>query len=156
MSISNSREFSSIQACSWPISDLPGISADDCQRLQALAIQSTRDLLRHSQTLESQVKLAQKLQLHLHHVQKWHALAELALVPSVGKDYCGLLLHAGVSSIAQLANLLPGHLSRQILRLHVSTLQTPDLSPNAGLVELWIRQAKQLQQRQQRATITKP
>jgi hypothetical protein len=50
----------------------------------------------------------------------------------------------------QLANLLPGQLYRQILKLQVSTLQRPDLCPNAGLVELWIQQAKQLL-RQQRS-----
>jgi hypothetical protein len=150
MPSSHSHDFSRFLARSWPISELPGISVEDCHQLQQLNILTTRDLLRQSTTAETQAKLAQKLRLHLHHVQKWRALADLAMVPSVGKDYCGLLLHAGVASTVQLANLLPGQLYRQILKLQVSTLQRPDLCPNAGLVELWIQQAKQLL-RQQRS-----
>ncbi len=145
MSSSRSREFSQFFACSWGIADLPGISAEDCAQLQRLNIATTRDLLRHSSTPEAQVKLAQKLQLHLHHIQKWRALSDLAMLPSVGPHYCGLLLHAGVISTAQLADRLPGPLYRQVLKLQVAALKSPDLCPNAGLIDLWIQQAKQLQ-----------
>jgi Domain of unknown function (DUF4332) len=145
MPSSSSREFSQFLAQSWSIADLPGISAEDCLQLKQLKIATTRDLLRHSMTLEAQSNLAQQLHLHLHHIQKWRALADLAMLPSVGTDYCGLLLHAGVISTSQLASRLPGQLYRQVLKLQVSTLKSPDRCPNAGLVELWIQQAKQLQ-----------
>jgi hypothetical protein len=138
----NSRRFSPRQGRDWPITDLPALSDADCQQLADLGIHTTIDLLRHSQNLERQTRLAQRLQLHLHHVQKWRALADLARVPSVGRQYCGLLLHAGVPSVQHLANLLPGRLHRQILKLQVNALQRVDLCPNAAIVEQWIRQAK--------------
>jgi hypothetical protein len=140
----NSRQFSPRQGRDWLITDLPALSDVDCQRLADLGIRTTIDLLRHSQSLERQTRLAQRLQLHLHHVQKWRALADLARVPSVGRQYCGLLLHAGVPSVQHLANLLPGRLHRQILKLQVNALQRVDLCPNAAIIEQWIQQAKVL------------
>jgi hypothetical protein len=89
--------------------------------------------------------LAQQLQVHLHHLQKWRALADLARVSSVGCTYAGLLLHAGVPSVAQLAQQVPGPLHRHILKLQVSLIQRPDRCPNAGLVNGWIQEAKLVQ-----------
>jgi hypothetical protein len=133
-----------IKSRNWPINQLPGLGPEDCQRLLGLGIHSTFDLLRQSQTRQSQTQLAQKLQLHIHHIQKWIALSDLARVPAVGIDACGLLLHAGVISVECLAKLSPGLLHRQILKLQVTNLQRPDLCPNAAQIGNWINQAQQL------------
>jgi hypothetical protein len=133
------------RSLSHPLTDLPGLSAQDSQRLASLGLHTTVDLLRYSRTLQHQTQLAQQLQVHLRHLQKWRALADLARVPSVGCTYAGLLLHGGVPSVAQLAQQVPGQLHRHILKLQVSLIQRPDLCPNAGLVDCWIRQAKLLQ-----------
>jgi hypothetical protein len=140
----NSRQFSPRQGRNWLMSDLPALNDADCQQLADLGIRTTIDLLRHSKNLEQQTRLAQRLQLHVHHVQKWRALADLARVPTVGRQYCGLLLHAGVPSVPHLATLLPGRLHRQVLKLQVTALQRVDLCPNAAIVGQWIQQAKLL------------
>ncbi|MEO0969399.1 MAG: DUF4332 domain-containing protein, partial [Cyanobacteria bacterium J06639_18] len=80
--------------------------------------------------------------IHVLEVNKWVALADLARIPSVGLQYCGLLLHAGVVSAAHLATIPPYRLHKQILRLQVATMQRRDLCPAVEEVQQWIQQAK--------------
>jgi hypothetical protein len=131
----------------WSLSALPGMSAQDYQKLYDVEIESTAVLLKRTQTLAKQRYLAEKLQLSDRWVRKWIALAELSHLKSVGCQYCGLLLHAGVTSVTQLSTMSPSTLHRQILRLQVSTLHRRDLCPNAGLVMRWIQDAKLAQRR---------
>jgi Domain of unknown function (DUF4332) len=126
----------------WPLSELPGMSAQDYQKLYDVEIESTTILLKRTQTLAKQRHLAEKLQLSDRWVRKWMALAELSHLKSVGCQYCGLLLHAGVTSVAQLSTMSPSTLHRQILRLQVSTIQRRDFCPSAGVVMQWIQEAK--------------
>jgi hypothetical protein len=133
-----------LKSLNWPIDHLPGLAPEDCQQLQDLGIRSTFDLLRLAQSRHHQTQLAQKLHLHLHHIQKWIALADLARIPAVGLNGCGLLLHAGIPSVTRLAELNPGLLHKQVLKLQVSTYQTPNLCPDPAELSHWINQAKQL------------
>jgi Domain of unknown function (DUF4332) len=128
----------------WPLTDLPGMSAQDYQKLYDVEIESTAVLLKRTKTLEKQRHLAQKLQISDRWVRKWMALAELSHLKSVGCQYCGLLLHAGVTSVAQLSTMSPSMLHRHILRLQVTNLQRRDLCPTAGVVMQWIQEAKQV------------
>ncbi len=69
-------------------------------------------------------------------------MADLARIPSVGTQYCGLLLHAGIGSVAQLAEVPTHRLHQQIMRLQVATMQRRDLCPAIELVQQWSQQAK--------------
>lgn len=131
-----------VQSCDWPIEQLPGLSQQEVSQLKNCGIDTTKSLIEQSQTLQAKVKLANKLQIHLQYVNKWVALADLARIPSVGTQYCGLLLHAGVGSVALLATLPTHRLHRQILRLQVATMQRRDLCPSIEQVQQWIQQAQ--------------
>jgi hypothetical protein len=131
-----------ISARNWNIADLPGLNSHDCQKLEALGIHTTFELLQSTRTQSQRVNLASQLQLHPHHLQKWIALADLARVPSVGCQYCGLLLHAGITSPSQLSTATVSRLHRQVLKLHVATFQRNDLCPQAGDVAQWVQQAR--------------
>jgi len=126
----------------WDIDHLPGVSAAYRQQLRDCGIHNTRQLLSATATPQKQQALAGQLQLHWHHVAKWSALANLARIPSVGDRYCGLLLHAGITSVEQLAQLPPQQVYRQVLRLNVATFQRKDLCPSLEDVLLWAQQAK--------------
>ncbi|AFY49416.1 hypothetical protein Nos7524_3629 [Nostoc sp. PCC 7524] len=93
----------SIPSCDWPIEQLPGLSQEEQSQLQNYGIKTTGGLVKQGKTPQDRLILANKLQVHLQYVNKWIALADLARVPSVGTQYCGLLLHAGIGSVAQLA-----------------------------------------------------
>jgi Domain of unknown function (DUF4332) len=131
-----------IQPCDWPIEQLPGLSHEDRSHLIECGITTTGELLQTASTQETKQALASRLQIHLQYVNKWVALADLARIPSVGCQYCGLLLHAGIASAKQLAQTPVHRLHAQIMRLHVATMQRRDLCPSVDEVQGWIQQAK--------------
>ena len=128
----------------WSIDQLPGLSTDDHNRLIASGIHTTLQLLQQGKTPEKRGILASQLQIPIRHINKWVALADLARIPGVGCQYCGLLLHAGVASPTQLAKTPLDRLHRQMLKLQVATLQRRDLCPAIGEVEQWSQQARVL------------
>jgi hypothetical protein len=135
---------SPLRSQSWPIGQLPGLSAVEQKQLTAGGICSTADLLGQTQSPSQRQAFSQKLGLHLKSVGKWVALADLARVPGVGCDYCGLLLHSGIGSVAHLAEASAHQLHPQVMRLYVATLQRRDLTPTVSQVAHWIERAKQL------------
>ncbi|MDX2216920.1 MAG: DUF4332 domain-containing protein [Oculatellaceae cyanobacterium bins.114] len=134
----------SLRSSNWEIGQLPGLSDGDRDRLVELGITTTLTLLRSTQSMAQKQALAARLQIHSQYVQKWVALADLARVPAVGCQYCGLVLHAGVASPAQLAQTPLPRLHQQLLKLQVATMQRQDLCPTLDEVARWIQQARSL------------
>lgn len=126
----------------WSIDQLPGLSPADQAHLIECGIRTTRQLFQQTRTPLQRQTLATQIQTHIQYVNKWAALADLARLPAVGCQYCGLLLHAGVSSVMQLAQTPLPRLHRQVLKFQVATLQRQDLCPSLGEVSEWIAQAK--------------
>jgi hypothetical protein len=135
---------SSLQSSNWAIAQLPGLSDPDRLLLAEYGIDTTQQLLKTTRTPGDRQALAAQLQVHIKHVNKWFALANLARIPAVGCQYCGLLLHVGISNPTQLAQTAPATLHRQILRLRVTTAQRPELCPGFDEVVQWIDQARAL------------
>jgi len=133
-----------LKSKSWPIERLPGLSSEQQAQLVDSGISTTGKLLRNVKTTEQKLALANQLQLNVKYVSKWIALADLARVPSVGCRYCGLLLHAGIASPSQLAQIPVLRLHRQVLKLQVATMQRRDLCPGVEEVQHWIEEAKRL------------
>jgi hypothetical protein len=126
----------------WKIEALPGISQEQQTLLQGCGITDTKQLLAITSTLQARQALASQLQIHPQYVNKWVALADLARIPSVGCQYCGLLLHSGITSVAQLVQTPIPRLHQLILKLHVGTMQRKDLCPTVDVVQQWILDAK--------------
>lgn len=133
-----------LQSQYWSVDLLPGLRLPEQKLLKANGITNTRELLKRTRTLQSKQALASQLKLNRKYIDKWTALADLARVPSVGDKYCGLLLHTGIISVSQLAQTPFDRLHRQIIRLHVATLQKK-LSPPVEQVKKWVDEAKLLQ-----------
>lgn len=129
-------------SCNWPIEQLPGLSQQEQSQLQNCGIKTTKALVKQGKTPEQRLALASQLQIHPQYVNKWLALADLARIPGVGTQYCGLLLHAGIGSVAQLAQTPAHRLHQQIMRLQVATMQRRDLCPAIELVQQWCQQAR--------------
>ncbi|MCA1994155.1 MAG: DUF4332 domain-containing protein [Coleofasciculus sp. S288] len=132
------------QSRDWSIEQLPGLSAQDQSKLRELGITTTGQLLKKANTPQSKQALANQLQIKSQYVNKWVALADLARLPGVSCQYCGLLLHAGISSVTQLAQTPAHRLHQQILRLQVATMQRRDLCPQIEEVTAWIQQAREI------------
>jgi len=126
----------------WPIAQLPRLDETTRSRIESLGINTTQDLLHKA--VQEKAAIARYLELTPQQVSKWVIMADLAQVESVGCEYCGLLLHAGVGSIAQLSQMHPHQLHRKILRLQVSLFQRKDYCPPIEIVQKWILEARQL------------
>jgi hypothetical protein len=130
--------------CDWAIGDLPGVSNPERISLEKLGITTTRELLSVAPDAATKLQLAIDLGTKIQYVNKLVALADLARLPSVGCQYNGLLLHTGIVSVKQLAQMPAHKLHQQILRLHVATLQRRDLCPQLERVQTWIKQARDI------------
>ncbi|MEM7555015.1 MAG: DUF4332 domain-containing protein [Cyanobacteria bacterium P01_A01_bin.84] len=142
MSPPRKSEVVGVKSCNWHIEKLPGLSIDQQTQLRDRNISTTARLLKFASTPQDKLVLAKELQIHIQYINKWIALADLARIPTVGFQYCGLLLHSGIASVAQLAITPPHRLHQQILRLQVATLQRRDLCPAVEVVQQWVEQAK--------------
>lgn len=129
---------------SWNLQELPGLAPEFQQKLAQHGIQTTGQLLQQSRTPSQRQSLARQLHLPLRYINKWFALADLARVPSVGCQYNGLLLHAGIISVAQLTQVSLGTLHAQLRRFHVTNLRRSDLCPDPGQIAIWLKEARQL------------
>ena len=130
--------------CDWSIGDLPGLNKPECLLLQKLGIATTGQLLAVAPDAETKHQLAMSLGTKIQYVNKLVALADLARLPGVGCQYNGLLLHIGIISVKQLAQMPADKIHRQLLRLQVATLQRRDLCPDLDRVQTWIGQARGL------------
>jgi len=135
---------SATQPRNWSIDQLPGLSVQDQCKLREWGITTTGQLLKKASTVQSRHALANQLQIKSQYVNKWVALADLARLPGIGCHYCGLVLHAGILSVTQLAQTPAHKLHQQILRLQVATMQRRDLCPGVDEVAGWIKQAREL------------
>ena len=133
-----------MQSQNWPIQKIPGMSRQQQAQLVGAGITTTFELLRYGKTPLQRQKLSQSLAISARDINKWIAMADLARIPSVGWQYCGLLLHAGIGSVAQLATMPIQQAHNQIQRLQVQTLQRSDLSPHCGQIAQWVQAAQQL------------
>ncbi len=128
--------------CDWSIGDLPGLQNAELILLHKLGITTTGELLSIAPDAATKQQLAIDLNAKIQYVNKLVALADLARLPGVGCKYNGLLLHTGIISVKQLAQIPAHKLHQQLLRLHVATIQRRDLCPNIAQVQSWIKQAQ--------------
>ncbi|MDY7022383.1 MAG: DUF4332 domain-containing protein [Cyanobacteriota bacterium] len=145
MTVSESKSQYSIQACDWPLAQLPGLNYSNRKLLrEKCGITTTTQLLENAHTQAQKMMLSNVLHRNLRDISKWVAMSDLARIPSVGCQYCGLLLHAGIGSATQLSQMPVHRLHQQILRLHVMTLQRRDLCPSVAIVQQWVQEARLL------------
>lgn len=133
-----------VKSANHPIAQLPGLMASHIEQLKACGIVTTFDLLRQGNSVAQRQQLSAQLNTNIKHINKWAALANLARIPSVGCEHCGLLLHAGVSTPQQLSTMTVQRLYPQLLRLQVQLFNRADLAPDTAQVAGWIQQAQMM------------
>lgn len=136
--------MASLASANYSIESLPGIDAAQLSSLQTHSIATTFDLLRQGNTLAQRQQLSGQLNINIKYINKWVALANLARIPGVGPQHCGLLLHAGVSTPQQLATMTVQRLHPLLRRLQVQLFGRADLAPSTAQVSLWIQNARQI------------
>lgn len=130
--------------CYWTIEQLPGLDSQEQALLEKHGITTTQELLQKARTPQEKQTFANQLQINVQYLNKWVALADLARIPSVGYQHCGMLLHSGIASVTQLTTIPIHRLHRQIVRLQVATTQRKDLCPPVELVQKWVQEARSI------------
>ncbi|EDZ96808.1 MAG: DUF4332 domain-containing protein [Limnospira sp. PMC 1291.21] len=133
-----------ITSCYWEISQLPGLDADNIKLLNKCGIQNTQQLLARGSNNAHKIALSNQLGINIRNISKWVAMSDLARVPSIGYQYCGVLLHSGVSSVNQLSQMSIQQLHKQILRLYVGTIKSRQICPSIDVIQTWIKQSQRL------------
>ena len=129
-------------SCNWSIDKLPGISPEEKNLLIKHSINTTQILLIKASTPLQKNALAAQLKIPVKYINKWAALSDLARIPSVGCQYCGVLLHCGIASVAQLSQTPLQKVYSRVRRLYVANTQQKELTPPVSLVRQWITEAK--------------
>ena len=129
-------------SCYWSIDKLPGISPKEQKLLIKYGINTTQILLRKSADSQARNDLAAQLQIPVKYINKWSALSDLARIPSVGCQYCGLILHSGIASVTQLSQIPIQKLYSRVRHLYVANTQKRELTPSISLVKQWITEAQ--------------
>ena len=84
-----------------PVIQLEGIGPTYAERLRAVGIRTTTDLLAAEAPL-----VAEKIQADVPNVRRWQAMSRLIELNGIGPQYAELLVRAGYATVDDLAGLL--------------------------------------------------
>lgn len=128
----------------WQIERLPGINPEDRDRLKQFGIETTFQLLKQANKREDMQELADQMQINVQRVIRWVVMARLARIPSIGCDYCELLLNVGIYSAGQLTRASVKDLQKRILTYQNANPHRPKLCPDPDKITEWIQEARQI------------
>ncbi len=143
----STRKLSRIQLDiqkNWLIEVLPGLNHEDCQKLKQCGIETTLELCKRTRKRSSRHDLATQMQISIRDITQWGVMADLSRVPSVGCQYCTLLLQVGTYSVRQLAQVSWHDLRKRVAQVQMRATQQPKLSLDPELMAQWIQEAQQL------------
>ncbi|MEM2926736.1 MAG: DUF4332 domain-containing protein [Candidatus Bathyarchaeia archaeon] len=128
---------------SVPVNKIEGIGPVYAEKLMALGIKTTADLLEAGKTPKKREELAQKTGISAKLILEWVNLADLMRVKGIGEEYSDLLEEAGVDTVAELARRDPENLHAKLLEINEKKklVRRP---PALSLVRQWVEEAKKL------------
>ena len=125
------------------IEEIEGIGPTYAQKLVAVGIKTTDDLLEAGTTPKERETLAEKTGISGKLILEWVNLADLMRIKGVGEEYSDLLEEAGVDTVAELAQRNAENLHAKLLEVNEAK-NLVNRPPNLDAVKDWIDQAKTL------------
>lgn len=123
------------------IADVVAIGPAHVERLGAVGVMTTEDLLEHARTRAERRRLATSSGLRETLLLQWANHVDLMMLDGIGQDYAALLEAAGVNCSDELARRDPQKLSETLADLIASRLTMRHV-PDAAEVRAWIAQAQ--------------
>jgi hypothetical protein len=133
-----------IQVMGAPIEHIEWIDSAACERLAALGVHSTEDLLDRARTPESRARLAYAARLPEGDLKRWLRLADLMRLPGLRDQQAALLAAAGFESPLALRDADPHELVRRLRRLNVE-LTLARAVPSESQLAQWVALAQTLE-----------
>lgn len=125
----------------YKIENVEGIGPVIGEKLRAVGVSTTDELLSNSKTPAQRLALAEASGLSEAQVLKFANMADLYRIGGVGSEYADLLVAAGVDTVPELAQRNAENLSKRMAKLN----QEMDLTRHVPLesqVTRWVEQAK--------------
>lgn len=125
------------------ILDIEGIGPVYRQRLAAVGITTTNQLLKKGSTPKGRQELAQKTDISSGLILEWVNHADLFRIKGVAEEYSDLLEEAGVDTVPELAQRNPENLYAKLVEVNDLKKLVRQL-PSQRQVSDWVQQAKTL------------
>jgi len=127
------------------IEDVEGIGPVFAQKLQAVGVNTTDDLLDRGGTKAGRASLASASGLTETQLLEWVNHADLMRINGVGSEYADLLEAAGVDSCAELAQRNAANLAQTFQELDAARPNWIRQIPSEATVAAWIAEAKSME-----------
>lgn len=128
---------------SVPISSVEGIGSIFVEKLEALEIKTTGNLLEAGKTSQKRTTLAKKSGISKRLLLEWVNIADLIRIKGVSEEYSDLLEEAGVDTVPELARRNQENLCNKLREINEEKKLVRRL-PSVSTVAEWIEQAKKL------------
>jgi predicted flap endonuclease-1-like 5' DNA nuclease len=128
---------------SLPVIEIEGIGKKYSEKLHAVGIYYTAELLKEGATPNGRKGLAGKTGISHELILEWVNLSDLFRIKGIGEEYSDLLEEVGVDTVVELSH-------RNAENLHAKILEVNELKklvrrpPTLANIEGWIKEAKSL------------
>ena len=125
------------------IIDVEGIGSVYSEKLEAVGVKTTDDLLRRGATQKGREELEAATGIGHTLILKWVNRVDLYRIDGIGSEYSDLLEVAGVDTVPELAQRNPANLAETLAEANAARNLVRRL-PTLAMVTDWIEQAKRL------------
>lgn len=125
------------------LSDIEDIEPAQAERLAALGLETTDDLLREGATPAGRRRIAAELGISDSTLLRWVNHADLFRIKGIARQYADLLEEAGVDTVVELAQRNPANLAATLVEID-ERRQLTERTPGELEVADWVGQAREL------------
>ncbi|MCI5777136.1 MAG: DUF4332 domain-containing protein [Bacteroidales bacterium] len=126
------------------IIDIEGIGETYAQKLEAIGIKTTDDLLREGATSNGRAKLAEQTGISGKLILTWVNHADLFRINGVAGQFAELLEASGVDTVKELRDRVPANLHAKMVEVNEQK-NLCNRVPAVSEIERMVEQAKQLE-----------
>ena len=134
------------ESVSYNIEDIEGIGPANAEKLAAVGIRTTRDLLEKCGTRAGRATVSVAAGFSTERLLKWANMADLMRISGVAGEYSELLEAAGVDTVKELQHRNAKNLAAKMAEVNEEKSLTRAV-PSAAVVTKWVEQAKDLDPR---------
>ncbi len=125
------------------IQDVEGIGPIYAEKLNAIGVYTTSDLLESGATPLGRKTLSEKTGIPPKLILEWVNLSDLFRIKGIGEEYSDLLEEAGVDTVVELSHRNAANLHAKIMEVN-GAKKIVRRPPGVAMVESWIQEAKNL------------
>ena len=123
--------------------DIEGVGPVFAEKLEAIGVKSTEDLLAKGATPKGRKELAEKSGVSEAKILEFVNRVDLARIKGVGSEYADLLEASGVDTVVELGHRVPENLLAKMTEVNEAKKLVRRL-PVLSQVQDWVKQAKEL------------